>query len=96
MLALKNRCRELVRLEQWATHKGLTGPLKCYRAQHFDAERRLFRYSQSSPLAYQFASILCWLNRVISPTPRYMPKGSARAYRYLKRESRHYWGQPIV
>jgi hypothetical protein len=91
-----NRRDELLRLVKWASAKRATGALRLYRSRLIDEERRLFRYHHNSPLAYQWATILFWINRLISPTPRYLPKGSARAYRYLKRESRHYWDHPIV
>ncbi len=96
ILNAQNHGRELVRLEQWAIHKGLEGPQRAYRAQHNDVERALLRYAMTDPLAYRLATWLRWLNRLISPTPRFLPKGSATAYRRLKRESRHNQGNPIV
>lgn len=96
ILAAFNRRRELMRLEQWAANKHLAGPLRLYRAQHLDVERALVRYTLTSPLAHRLAHALHALNRLLSPTPRYLPKGSAAAYRRLKRESRHKSVQPIV
>lgn len=96
ILVALNRRQELIRLEHWARHKGLAAPSRSYRQQRFDAERRLFQHSHATPLTYQCAIGLHWLNRLLSPTPRYLPKGSAGAYRYLKSESRHYRNRPIV
>jgi hypothetical protein len=96
ILTALNRRQELIRLEKWANARRFAGPLRLYRAQRFDTERALMRYSMSSPRSYQFANILCWLNRILFPAPRYLPKGSAAAYRYLKRESRQKRLRPIV
>ena len=76
-----NRGNELSRLIQWAERKQLEKPLRLYQNRFGDEERRLFCYTVSSPRLTSLARFLYQFNRLISPSPRYAPVGSARIYR---------------
>lgn len=82
ILVILNRQRELSRLIAWASRKHLRGPRRSYQLRLDDTERTLFRHQVSAPRLTAIARLLLNFNRLIFPTPRYFPKGSASAYRY--------------
>ncbi len=81
MLCCLNRHHELLRLVRWAERKRLVGPCRLYRSRLADEDRRLLRYALDAPTQMRCARWLHRLNQLINPTPRYLPKGSARVYR---------------
>src|SRR5574341_1506163 len=82
ILSSCNRKNELQRLVIWAREKNLAGPLALYRNRLADGERRLLWYAVTYPRSASLARMLSLLNRLLFPPPRYLPKGSARIYRY--------------
>lgn len=82
VLHVLNRQNELRRLTAWATNKQLAKPLYVYQNRLDDEEKRLFHHAVQSPQSFTIAQILFRLNELISPTPRYLPKGSAQGYSY--------------
>jgi hypothetical protein len=81
LCALNRRC-ELQRLVKWAEQKKLSNPLKLYQNRLADEEKRLFRYRLQFPHLATCASLLHQLTYILFPAPRYLAKGTARAYRY--------------
>jgi hypothetical protein len=86
-----NRRGELERLIRWAARKRLTGPLKCYQHRLDDEDRRIWRYTVQSPRLVAWAHRVHRLNKLINPAPRYLARGSAAGYAYVRYEKR-----PIV
>lgn len=82
ILCALNRRRELYRLVQWAQRKHLSGPLRLYRNRLDEEEFRLFRYTVNSPHLTSSARLFYNLNCLLSSTPRYVPKGSGKTYRF--------------
>jgi hypothetical protein len=80
ILQAMNRQAELARLVEWAGRKRLAGPCRAYQARLGDEERRVVRYTLSSPRLAAWARRLQRLNRLISPAPRYLAPGSAAIY----------------
>jgi len=81
ILSILNREAELGRLVDWATRKRLPDPRKAYQNRLADEERRLFRYTLDHPGLTVWTRRLRWLGSILSPTPRYYPRGSAAKYR---------------
>ena len=79
-----NREDELRRLVEWADSKQLPGPQRAYLMKLGDTERRLFRYAVSTPRLTTLARLLHGFKVLLTPTPRYLPVGSARIYRRTK------------
>ncbi len=82
ILRIFNRRNELNRLITWSERKRLKNPNRLYQNRLVDEDRKLLRYSIASPKLTSIARIVHVLNRLISAPPRYLPKGSARIYRY--------------
>jgi len=79
-----NRKTELLRLVQWAKRKRLTGPLKLYLTRLRQEEASIMRLRARSPKILVGARLVHCISNIVSPTPRYYPKGSAKRYRQLK------------
>lgn len=82
ILCSLNRREELYRLIQWAERRNLSAPLRLYQNRLVDEEKRILRYTVNYPRLTSIAYFASGVNRLISGTPRYLPKGSARVYRY--------------
>jgi hypothetical protein len=80
ILHAMNRQAELVRLVEWAGRKRLAGPRRAYQARLSDEERRVLRYTLNYPRLAAWARRVQRLNRLISPAPRYLARGSAAIY----------------
>ena len=76
-----NRRAELLRLIQWAEHKRLPGPLRCYQARLIEVETRLTRYAVHSPRLTRRVRWLHRISRVLLPNPRSYRRGTAAGYR---------------
>ena len=76
-----SRKAELERLIDWAVRKHLPGPQKLYKNRLQDEELHLARHNMYYPRLVYLAYVLYGLSQLISPTPRYLPKGSAWKYR---------------
>lgn len=76
-----NRQTELKRLMGWAKSKGLAGPLHCYREMYNEDGFRLMLMRKRFPIEYRVAAVTHAISNVVSPTPRYLPRGSASGYR---------------
>lgn len=80
-LQILNRRNELRRLVTWASRKRLSMPLRLYHIRLTDEERWLFRYRINAPWKLLAARIIFRFKQMITPSLRYIPKGSAKAYR---------------
>ena len=79
-----NRKAELIRLVQWAKRKRLTGPLKLYLTRLQQEENSIMRLRVRNPKMLTGARLMHFISNLVSPKPRYYPKGSARHYRQCK------------
>ncbi len=82
ILQAKNRRTELTRLITWAHNKNLKGPEKLYKLRLNQEDTRLVQYKWRHPRLCTWAQLLHLISHLISPTPRYLPRGSASKYRY--------------
>ena len=80
-----NRANELRRLMAWARRKRLEGPLKLYTSRMVEEECKLMKIGQRYPNEMGWARVVHRISILVSPRPRYMPRGSASAYRYKSR-----------
>lgn len=78
---LLNRRAELRRLKRWATRKGLNIPTKLYTSRLLETERLLLHVSLDSPTVASLAYGLHPIKTLLIRPPKYLAKGSARAYR---------------
>ncbi len=93
ILRTKNRHSELTRLIKWARNKNLDGPEELYLFRLNEEDRRLMQYNWRHPHLFVCAQALYLISYLVSPTPRYLPRGSASHYRYrssTKRKERGY------
>jgi len=79
-----NRKAELLRLAQWAKRKRLVGPLKLYLTRLRQEETLIMRLRVRNPKMLAAARFMHCISNLVSPTPRYYPKGSASHYRQSK------------
>ena len=79
-LHCKNRIGELHRLKAWARRKRLAGPQWLYESRLVEEEHKLMKISIRFPTEVRGACLVHAISNLVSPTPRYMPKGSASVY----------------
>lgn len=77
-----NRQAELKRLINWAAQKSLDGPYRLYKSRLAEEENRLIKYQWRTPQLLGWARLLHTISCLVSPPPRYLPRGSAARYRY--------------
>jgi hypothetical protein len=82
ILCCLNRREDLNHLIQWAERKNRHAPLRLYQNRLVDEEKRRFCYTINQPRLTAIAHFAFRINRLISGTPGYLLKGSARVYRY--------------
>ena len=80
-----NRVDELRRLMAWARRKRLEGPLRLYTSRMVEEECKIMKISSRFPNQVRLARVVHMISILVSPKPRYMPKGSASLYRYKSR-----------
>lgn len=88
ILHTMNRRTELKRLIRWAKYKKLEGPLKLYLTRMIEEEEKLLRYRFRHPGIARCARFAHGFGNLISPEPRYRPRGSASHYKYSKSSRR--------
>lgn len=85
-----NRKAELLRLIQWAKRKRLIGPLKLYLTRLRQEEAMQMRVWARNPRMFSCARFMHCISNIVSPTPRFYQKGSAKHYRQYKVKRHHY------
>lgn len=75
-----NKIGELRRLIVWARNKRLAGPLKLYENLLVEEEHKLLKIRIWFPNVARCAQLVHSISKLVSPTPRFMPKGSASFY----------------
>ena len=80
-----NQANELRRLMAWARCKRLEGPLKLYTSRMVEEECKLMKIGHNFPNEMRWARVVHTISILVSARPRYMPRGSASAYRYKSR-----------
>ena len=80
-----NRHGELRRLIAWARSKRLPGPLRFYTSRMVEEEHKLMQLSIRFPNEMRCARLVHAVSNLVSPTPRYLPRGSANSYRRKSR-----------
>lgn len=80
-----NRRQELRRLMAWAQSKQLEKPLNHYTSLMVEEENKLFKISYRFPKQMLLARVVHVISNLVSPKPRYLPRGSASSYRYKTR-----------
>jgi hypothetical protein len=80
-----NRIGELHRLKAWAKRKRLTEPLRFYESRLAEEEHKLMKISMRFPNEMRWARLVHAISNLVSPTPRYLPRGSASGYRRSSR-----------
>jgi hypothetical protein len=76
-----NHISELYRLQAWAKRKRFAGPLKLYESRLVEEEHKLMKIAMRFPNQVSWARLVHAISNIVSPTPRYMPRGSASGYR---------------
>ena len=94
ILRCLNSQDELWRLVKWADRKRLPGPHRAYLIKLDDAERKLFRYTVFSPRLTALAHFVHGFKILLTPTPRYLPRGSGACTDAQKLDMRN--RNPIV
>ena len=77
-----NRRNELNRLIKWARNRKLEAPRKLYESRQNEEENRLMRYKWRYPGLDRCAYLLYLAGKLVSQSPKYLPRGSASIYRY--------------
>ena len=80
-----NRTNELRRLKDWARRKRFVGPLKLYESRIVEEEHRLLKMSMRFPNEVRWARLVHAISNLVSPPPRYLPRGYASVYRRSSR-----------
>jgi len=80
-----NRIGELHRLKAWARRKRLAGPLRLYESRLVEEEHKLMKICMRFPNEMRWARLVHAISNLVSPTPRYLPRGSASGYRRSSR-----------
>ena len=80
-----NRISELHRLKAWARRKRLAGPMRLYESRLVEEEHKLMKISIRFPNEMRWARLVHAISNLVSPTPRYMSRGSASGYRRSSR-----------
>lgn len=81
ILSSLHREQELRELCQWARRKKLERPYLSYHHQLLDEIVLQNRYALRYPYHSQWAKFLYFINRLVTPRPKYYPRGAAAKYR---------------
>jgi len=77
-----NRQGELKRLIHWARGRQLRGPQRLYESRLAEEENRFLKHRLRNPKIVRWACLIHIISNAVSPTPRYLPPGSAMLYRH--------------
>jgi hypothetical protein len=76
-----HRQDELTRLVQWANRKQLAGVQTAYQYKLADEELRLNQYIVKFPHLATWARWLHFINKLVTPSPKFYPRGAAAKFR---------------